>query len=176
MARSGMLRLAMEHMFRNTASASRGRVGVHRGQRTLVTRVHRLQHVKSFLATDLANHNPSGRIRRLLMTSCRCRTAPLPSMFRRPGLEADHVLLLQLQFSGIFDGNNAVGVWDISRKDIQQRGFAGAGSTEIRKFSRPLTMADNSSSMGSVRLLFSIMLRAVTGSRRNGGSRGRGRR
>ena len=30
-------------------------------------------------------------------------------------------------------------------------------------FSRPLTMAESSSSMGSVRVLFSIMLRAVIG-------------
>ncbi len=36
---------------------------------------------------------------------------------------------------------------------------------EMIKFKRPLTMAESNSSMGSVRVLFSSMLRAVMGSR-----------
>src|SRR5262249_10834384 len=47
---------------------------------------------------------------------------------RRPGFQPDDMLLFQLQFSGVLDGHDTVGVRDVSREDIQQSRFAGAGT------------------------------------------------
>ena len=41
-------------------TASRGRVGVNRGQRAVVTGVHGLQHVERFFAADFADHDAVG--------------------------------------------------------------------------------------------------------------------
>ena len=70
----------------------------------------------------------SGRIRKLLMTSCRWRTAPLPSMLGGARFQADDVFLLELQFGRVFDGDDALGVGNVSREHIEQSCFAGAGS------------------------------------------------
>ena len=50
----------------------------------------------------------SGRIRKLLTSSSRWRTAPLPSRFGGTGFQARHVRLLQLQFGRVFDGDDAL--------------------------------------------------------------------
>src|ERR1035438_3238569 len=61
------------------------------------------------------------------------RQLPLPHRalafnVRRPGFEADDVLLLELQFGGILNGHYALVVRNESREHVQQRGFAGAGA------------------------------------------------
>ncbi len=70
----------------------------------------------------------SGRIRRLLITSCALADRTLAFDIGRAGFQADDVFLLELQFGGVFDGDDAFGVRNVSGEHIQQRGFAGAGS------------------------------------------------
>ena len=70
----------------------------------------------------------SGRIRRALITRCRAVTAPLPSMFGRPGFQAHDVPLPQHQFGRVLDRDDALLVRDEAREDVQQRRLAGAGS------------------------------------------------
>ncbi len=44
------------------------------------------------------------------------------------GFEADDVLLLELKFGGVFDGDDALRIRDVAGEDIEERGFPGAGA------------------------------------------------
>ena len=46
----------------------------------------------------------------------------------RPGFQAHHVRLLQLQLGGVLAGDDALVVVDELRETVEQRGFAGAGA------------------------------------------------
>ena len=46
----------------------------------------------------------------------------------RPGFQARHVRLLQLQLGRVFNGDDALLGRNERRKRVQQRGFSGAGS------------------------------------------------
>ena len=60
MARTGRSNPAISTIVSSRASASRGRVGVDRGQRAVVAGVHRLQHVQRLGAAALADDDPVG--------------------------------------------------------------------------------------------------------------------
>ena len=77
-------------------------------------------------------HSPrmmrSGRIRSAFLTSSRWRISPLPSRFGgRVSMRAD-VRLLQLQFGGVLDGDQALLLRDEGRERVEHRGLAGAGA------------------------------------------------
>ncbi len=128
-ARSGMFRFAMETMFSTRAMASRGELAW-----TVVSEPS----WPVFMACNISKASSprtspttmrSGRIRRLLITSCRCRTAPLPSMLGGRVSRRTTCSCFELQFGGVFDGDDAVGVGDVSGEHIQQSRLAGASST-----------------------------------------------
>ena len=50
----------------------------------------------------------SGRMRRALITSSRCRTAPLPFDVGRARLQPHDVALPQHQLGGVLDGDDAL--------------------------------------------------------------------
>src|SRR5260370_4905696 len=68
-----------------------------------------------------------GRMRRLLITSCRCMMAPLPSAFGRTAFQPYHVPLLQLQFSRVLNGDDPLLFGDVAGEHIQHRRLTGAG-------------------------------------------------
>ena len=70
----------------------------------------------------------SGRMRSALRTRSRMVTSPRAFDVRRPGLQPDHVLLLQRQLGGVLDRDDALGRWDERRERVEQRGLAGAGA------------------------------------------------
>ena len=70
----------------------------------------------------------SGRIRSALMTSCRCLTAPLPSMFADLRLQPDDVALPQHQLGGVLNRHDALVVGDEAGEDVEQRRLTGAGA------------------------------------------------
>ncbi len=47
---------------------------------------------------------------------------------RGTGFEADHVFLVQLQFGGVLDGDDALLVGNEARQHVEQGGLAGAGA------------------------------------------------
>ena len=57
------------------------RVGVDRGERAFVARVHRLEHVHGLGATNLTHDDAVGAHTQELRTSSRMRISPVPSMF-----------------------------------------------------------------------------------------------
>ena len=102
-----MLALASETITSRREIASRGRVGVDRGQRSVVTRVHGLQHVQRFLAADFADHDAVGTHTQAVDQQFALPDRAVAFDIGRTRFEARHVRLLQLQFGRVFDGDDA---------------------------------------------------------------------
>src|SRR3954469_6438522 len=101
------------HIFDTGQSIAR-RVGVHRGKRSLVTSVHGLQHVKSFLAADLTNHDAVGAHTQTVDHQLPLSDCAFAFYVGWARFQADYVLLLHLQFGRVFDGDDAIRVWDVA--------------------------------------------------------------
>ncbi len=104
---SCMFELASDTMTSRRETASRGRVGVDRGQRAVVTGVHGLQHVQRFLAADLADHDAVGTHTQAVDQQFALAHRAVAFEVGRTGFETRHVRLLQLQFGRVFDGDDA---------------------------------------------------------------------
>ena len=70
----------------------------------------------------------SGRIRSELRTRSRTVTWPRPSMLGGPGLQPQHVLLVQLQLGRVLDGDDALVGRQELRQHVERRRLAGAGA------------------------------------------------
>jgi hypothetical protein len=79
-ARSESLMPVIWIIVSNRPRASRGRVGVNRGQRTIVTGIHRLQHIDSPRRHDLADDDAIGSHTQCVLDQVALVTSPLPSM------------------------------------------------------------------------------------------------
>src|SRR5208283_3262346 len=87
-----------------------------------------LQHVQGFLATYFANDDPVRPHAQRIDDQLALPYGPAPFHVRRPALQANNVFLLQLEFGGVFDGDNVFGVPNVAAHHIQQRRLAGAGT------------------------------------------------
>ena len=86
----------------------------------------------SMSSASAARHSPtmmrSGRMRRAFLTRSRMATWPVPSADGGPGLEVDHVGLLELELGGVLDRDDALAVGDERRQHVEVGGLAGAGA------------------------------------------------
>ena len=98
-----------DHRFQPGQGVAR-RVGVERGQRAFVARVHGLEHVERFAAAALADDDPFGPHTQGVAHQVGGGDGALAFDVRRPRLQPHHVVLLQLQFGRVFDRHDAVGV------------------------------------------------------------------
>src|SRR5713226_120969 len=105
------------------------RVGVYGGERTLMTGIHGLQHVEGFLAAHLAHHDAIGTHAQAVDYELAHADRAFALDVGRASFQTDDVFLLELQFGRIFDGYDALRIRDVSGKNIENRGFAGAGSS-----------------------------------------------
>ncbi len=103
-------------------------VGVDRGERSVVAGVHGLQHVERFLAADFAHHDAVRAHTQAVDQQLALPDRAMAFQVGRPGLQARHVRLLQLQFGRVFNGDDALFGRDEGRQSVQQRGLSGAGS------------------------------------------------
>ena len=99
-----------------------------RGQRPVVTGIHRLQHVERFLAADLANDDAIGPHTEGVDDQLPLADGALAFDVRRTRLEPRDVLLLQLQLGGVLDRDDPLAIGDESGQDVEQRRLAGAGA------------------------------------------------
>ena len=70
----------------------------------------------------------SGRIRRLLISNCRWRIAPCPSMLGGRVSRRTIFSCAQPQFGGIFDRDKSLVLGNVLRQNIQKCRLAGAGA------------------------------------------------
>ncbi len=80
-----------------------------RRQRTIVTRVHGLQHVERLGAAHFADHDAIRTHSQAIAKQLALRHLSLPFDVGRPCLESYDVRLLQLQFGRVLDGDDALG-------------------------------------------------------------------
>ena len=78
--------------------------------------------------------------------------SPLPSMLRRPALEPDHVLLLQLELDGVLDRDDPLAVGDEGGQHVEQGRLAGAGAAGDDDVQPGLDAASSSSAISGVRV------------------------
>ena len=102
---------------------------MHRGQRAIVASVHCLEHVERLGATNLADDDPIRPHAQRVADEVADRDLTVALGVGRACLEADHVLLVQLQLDSVLDSDDSVPVGHEARQHVEQRGLAGSGST-----------------------------------------------
>ena len=103
-------------------------VRVDRRQRALVARVHRLEHVQGLGAADLADDDPVGAHAQGVPDELADADLALSFDVRRPRLERDHVLLLELELGRILDRDDALVTGDERRHRVERRRLTGTGT------------------------------------------------
>ena len=103
-----------DHRFHARQRVAR-RVGMDGRQRPVVTRIHRLEHVERFLAADLAHDDAIGSHTQRIDDKLALAHGALAFDVRRSRLEPRHVLLTQLQFRRVLDGDDALVFRDEAR-------------------------------------------------------------
>ena len=100
----------------------------------------------SMSSASAARHSPtmmrSGRMRRAFLTRSRMRHLAGALGDGGPGLEVDHVGLLELELGGVLDRDDALAVGDEGREHVEVGRLAGAGTAgdedvELRRGRRP---------------------------------------
>src|SRR5436190_1102621 len=88
------------------------RVGVHGGERAVVARVQRLQHVQRLGTADLAHDDAVGAHAQGVTDEVADRDLALALDVLRPALQAQHVALHQPELGRVLDRDDALGVGD----------------------------------------------------------------
>ena len=107
---------------------SRELFGVNSGQRSVVTCVHRLQHVERLTATDFADDDAVRTHTQAVDEQFALAHRPVSLQVRRPGFKTRDVRLFQLEFGRVFDRDDAFSWIDECRQRVQQRCLTGAGT------------------------------------------------
>ncbi len=105
-----------------------GAVRVRRGQGSVVTRVHRLEHVQGLAATHLTHHDAVRPHTQGVDDQLANAHRALPLDVRGTGLEPDHVPLLELQLRRVLNGDDPLVAGEEARHDIEQRRLPRRGA------------------------------------------------
>ena len=100
------------------------------GERAVVAGVHGLQKVERFGSAHFAHDDALRTHTQTVSDQIAHGDLPLPFEVGRAGFQAHHMGLLQLQFGGVFAGDDAFIIVDELSEAIQKRGFPGAGAAD----------------------------------------------
>ena len=103
-------------------------VGVHGRDRPVVAGVHGLEHVERGTVADLTDDDPVGPHTQRVLDQVADVDLAATLDVRRAGLQAQHVLLVQLELGGVLDGDDALVGGDERRDDVERGRLAGAGT------------------------------------------------
>src|SRR5205085_4835533 len=103
-------------------------VGVQRAHRSVVTGVHRLQHVQRLRAATLADDDAVGSHAQAVAYKVANRDGAAALDVLRLRLEADDVYLAQAKLRRVLAGDDALGGGDESRQYVEERGLARASA------------------------------------------------
>ncbi len=104
-------------------------VCVQGGERAVVARVHRLQHVKGLTRPALADHDAVRTHPKRVLDQVANADLTLAFHVRRPGLEREHVILVELQLLGVLDRDDSFVGRNEGRQHVQHRRLTGSGTT-----------------------------------------------
>ncbi len=102
---------------------------MHGAQRSVVTGVHRLEHVQSLAASHLPDDDPVGPHAKRVAHELSDRDASLALDVRRPRLESKNVALMELQLGCVFDRDDTLPVRDGTGERVQKRRLTGTRTT-----------------------------------------------
>ena len=94
------------------------------GQRSVMSGVHRLQHVERLSGTALSDDDPVGPHPQGIHGEITDRDLSPPARVWRPRLQAAHMLLQETQLRGIFDRHDPLGDWDECGTGVEERRLA----------------------------------------------------
>ena len=117
----------LHHVLDAGQRVARG-VGVDGGHAAVMAGVHRLQHVERLAAAHLADDDAIGPHAQRVAHQVALGHLAASFQAGEPGLQPHHVRLLQLQFGGVLDRDDALADVDQPRQRVQQRRLAGAGA------------------------------------------------
>ena len=124
MARGRQAHVAhLHHVLDAGQRVARG-VGVDGGHAAVVAGVHRLQHVERLAAAHLADDDAVGPHAQRVADQIALRDLAASFQTGGAGFQPHDVRLLQLQFRGVLDGDDALADIDQPRQRVQQRGLA----------------------------------------------------
>ena len=109
-----------------------------RGQRSIMSGVHCLQHVKRLTPTHLADYDALGPHTEAVSYQVPGRYFALAFDIWRSGLQSNNVRLLQLQFGRVLDRDDSLIFRNVARENVQQRRRAGAGAAGNNDVHAPL--------------------------------------
>ena len=136
-----------DHRFQTRQAFAR-RVGVQRAHRAVVAGVHRLQQVERFGSADFADDDAFRAHTQAVLDQVAHGDLAFAFEVRRARFQAHHVRLLQLQFGGVFAGDDALVVVDELRQAVEQRGLAGAGAAGDQRVDA--AAADDAQDLGAL--------------------------
>src|SRR5579872_784146 len=116
-----------DHLFKARNGVTR-RVGVNRGHRAFVAGIHGLEHVEGFLAAALAEDHAVGPHAQRVFHQIALPDFALAFDVGWPRLHAADVRLLQLQFGGVLDGEQAFFFGNEGGQRVEHRGLARTGA------------------------------------------------
>ena len=101
---------------------------MHGAERPVVARVHRLQHVESLRAANLADDDAVGPHAQRVPHKLADRDLSLALDVLWPCFEPQHMPLVKPQLGGVLDRDDSVGVRNRGRQRIQERRLPGSGA------------------------------------------------
>ncbi len=105
-----------------------GAVGVDGGERAVVAGGHGLEHVEGLAAADLADDDPVGAHPQGVADEVADGDVALALDVGGAGFQAYHVGLLELEFGGVLDGDDALVAGDEAGEGVEQGGLPAAGA------------------------------------------------
>ena len=99
-----------------------------RGQRSVVARVHRLEHVEGFATTHFADHDSVRSHAKGVYDQVSDADDPASLCVGRPRLQADHVALPGPQLSGVLHRDDAFGSWNEAGEHVEHGGLSRSTS------------------------------------------------
>ena len=124
-------------------------VGVQRAHRAVVAGVHGLQQVEGFRSADFADDDAFRSHTQAVAYQIAHGDLAFAFEVGRPRFQAHDMGLLQLQFGGVFAGDDALVVIDELRKAVEQRGFARTGAAGDQRVDA--AAADDTQDFGALR-------------------------
>jgi hypothetical protein len=108
----------------DTADGFARAVGVQRAHRAVVAGVHGLEEIERLGATDFTDDDAFGTHPQAVLDQVAHGDRARTFQVRRPGFQAHHVRLLQLQFGRVLAGHDALGGVDEGGHGVEQGGLA----------------------------------------------------
>ena len=132
------LHTAHEHHGLEAGQHVARRVRMHRSEGSLMTGIHSLQHVERLGGLDLADDDTVGphaqRVAHQVANGDGARSLDICGT----ALKGDDVALLELKLSRVLDGDDALGVRNEARQNVEQRRFTATRSSGNDDIGAPL--------------------------------------